>query len=176
MPYPNDADMITIEIEGIAENYDDFDYLLADRSGEVQRVSGNTDFNDVDGGGRTPRVEPGRYTVWRVHKVAAIVDDEQRSNGPSHALPPGVTRLELISIQHYFENGDMSEVDPEDGWVDKKVKCRDCAKQVDKDAVSYTPHMKLPLCKECRVVHGDGVEYDHQVWLEIHGPDKQPNW
>ena len=164
--------MITIEIEGIAENYDDYDYLLADRTGEIQGVSGNTNFND----NRVKQVEPGKYTVWRVHKVASVVDDEQRSKGPSHTLPPGVTRLELISIQHYFENGDMSEVDPEDGWVDKKVKCRDCAKQVDKDAVSYTPHMKLPLCKECRVVPGDGGAYAHQVWVEIHGPDKQPNW
>jgi hypothetical protein len=163
-------DMITIEIEGIAESYDDFDYLLVDRSGEVKRVSGNTNFND------TADVEPGKYTVWLVHKIAPVVDDEQRSNGPSHSLPPGATRLELLCVQHYFENGDMSEVDVEDGWVDKKVKCRDCAKQVNKDAVSYTPHMKLPLCKECRVVHGDGVEYDHQVWFEIHGPDKQPNW
>ena len=149
-------DMITIEIKGIAENYDDYDYLLVDRSGEIQRVSRDTDFVAP----YVKLVEPGKYTVWRVHRRWCF----------PHA------RLELISIQHYFENGDMSEVDPEDGWVDKKVKCRDCAKQVDKDAVSYTPHMKLPLCKEGRGVHGDGVEYDHQVWLEIHGPDKQPNW
>ena len=157
-------DMITIEIEGIAENYDHYDYLLADRSGEIQRVSRDTDFVAP----YVKLVEPGKYTVWRVHR-----GDESPSARVENI---DLVRLELISIQHYFENGDMSEVDPEDGWVDKKVKCRDCAKQVDKDAVSYTPHMKLPLCKECRVVHGDGVEYDHQVWLEIHGPDKQPNW
>lgn len=153
-------DMITIEIEGIAENYDHYDYLLADRSGEIQGVSGNTNFNDT----RVKQVEPGKYTVWRVHRGGGRVENVD------------LVRLELISIQHYFENGDMSEVDPEDGWVDKKVKCRDCAKQVNKDAVFYTPHMKLPLCKECHVVHGDGVEYDHQVWFEIHGPDKRPNW
>jgi len=167
-------DMITIEIEGI-ESYDNFDYLLVDRSGEVRRV--------LDESGSFGRVEPGKYTVWLVHKVAPVVTDEQRSKGFTwreetgfRSLPPGTTRLELIGIQHHFENGDMNEVDVEDGWVDRKVKCRDCAKQVNKDAVFYTPHMKLPLCKECHVVHGDGVEYDHQVWFEIHGPDKRPNW
>ena len=160
-------DMITIEIKGIAENYDDYDYLLVDRSGEIQRVSRDTDFVAP----YVKLVEPGKYTVWRVHKAPVQIGSQL-----TRRIGFCTTRLELISIQHYFENGDMSEVDPEDGWVDKKVKCRDCAKQVDKDAVSYTPHMKLPLCKECCVVHGDGVEYDHQVWLEIHGPDKQPNW